>query len=516
MKITKFTIQISFILVLFWSMFLVSSGLCADEIPSARYVFFFIGDGMGLASINATEIYTSVNQGSLSEPAISKLNFTKFPILGLCTTFAADGFITDSASAGTAIATGHKTNDGVINMDPSKTVTYTTIAEMAKEKGMKVGIVSSVSIDHATPACFYAHQPSRKNYYDIACELATSNFDYFGGGGFLLPQGKEKDQPDVLDIARKNGYTVATSKDEILTLTPEMGKIIAINPSLDEEKAFLYAIDAKPDDLTLADFTRKGIELLDNPNGFFFMIEGGKIDWAAHANDAKTAIVDILAFQKAVDEAIHFAQIHPEDTLIVVTADHETGGMSIGYAGTKYSTNLHLLSFQKISYQAVEQYIEELRKTASEKEMKLADIMNFITENFGLILLTDADRNILKNQAEEGDKTAVDKLALSLTPEEIQSLSEALFLSLQDPKERPQDDQSYLHYGGYEPFSIALTRILDQKAGIGWTSYSHTGIPVPVYAQGVGQELFAGYYDNTDLFTKFTMVMGLEPVGVWK
>ncbi|NLJ48914.1 MAG: alkaline phosphatase [Candidatus Atribacteria bacterium] len=516
MKITKFTIQIVFILVLFWSMFLVSSGLCADEIPSARYVFFFIGDGMGLASINAAEIYTSVNQGSLSEPAISKLNFTKFPILGLCTTYAADGFITDSASAGTAIATGHKTNDGVINMDPTKTVTYTTLAEMAKEKGMKVGIVSSVSIDHATPACFYAHQSSRKNYYDIACELATSHFDYFGGGGFLQPQGKEKDQPDVLDIARKNGFTVVTSKDEILALTPGQEKIIAINPSLDEEKAFPYAIDAKQDDLTLADFTRKGIELLDNPNGFFFMIEGGKIDWAAHANDAKTAIADILALQKAVDEAIQFAQTHPEDTLIVITADHETGGMSIGNAGMKYSTNLHLLTFQKISYQAVEQYVEELRKTYPEGKLNLAEMMDFITENFGVTLLTDADRNILKNQAEEGDKTAVEKLALTLTPDEIQSLSEALLLSLQEPKERPQDDQSYLHYGGYEPLSITLTRILDQKAGIGWTTYSHTGIPVPVYAQGAGQELFAGYYDNTDLFTKFTMVMGLEPVGVGK
>ena len=379
---------------------------------------------------------------------------------------------------------------------------------------MKVGIVSSVSIDHATPACFYAHQPSRKNYYEIACELATSDFDYFGGGGFLQPQGKEKDQLDILEIARENGFTVVTTRDEILSLTGEQGKVIAINPSLDEEKAFPYAIDRKQDSLSLADFTRKGIELLDNPDGFFFMVEGGKIDWAAHANDAKIVITDILALQEAVNEAILFAQTHPEDTLIVITADHETGGMSIGYAGTKYSTALHRLALQKISYQAVDQYLEELRKTYPERRVQLPEIMNFITENFGLTLLSDADLEKLKKQVEEGDKTAIEKFALSLTPNEIQSLSEALLLSLQDAKERPQDNQNYLLYGGYEPLSMTLTRILDQKAGIGWTTYSHTGIPVLVYAQGVGQELFAGYYDNTDLFTKFTIVMGLEPVGV--
>ena len=300
---------------------------------------------MGLTQINSAEIYLgSTSIKASSEPA--KLNFSQFSAQGMSTTYAADSFIPDSASAGTALSTGHKTNDGVINMDPAKQVKYKSIAEMAKEKGMKVGIVSSVSIDQATPAVFYAHQPSRNNYYEIGLELANSNFNYFGGGGFLSPKGKDGKQLDVLELAQTNGYKIANTQESIKKLNAQSGKVIAISPVLDSSKALTFEVNRKGD-LSLADFTRKGIEVLDQEKGFSMMVEGGKIDWSGHANDAAATIKDTLAFQDAVDEAIQFYNKHPKDTAIIVTADHETGGMTIGFSGTKYQTFFDKISISK-------------------------------------------------------------------------------------------------------------------------------------------------------------------------
>jgi alkaline phosphatase len=147
----------------------------------AKYVFLFIGDGMAMAQISATEVYATAR--SSKDINITRLGFTRFPVSGLTTTYDAGTFITDSASAITAIATGNKTLSGVLNMDPAKQIRYKTIAEYAHEAGMKVGVVSTVTLDHATPAGFFAKVPSRSNYYDIAVQMVESGFEYFGGGG---------------------------------------------------------------------------------------------------------------------------------------------------------------------------------------------------------------------------------------------------------------------------------------------------------------------------------------------
>jgi len=154
-----------------------------------KYVFLFIGDGMALPQINAAQLFLS---SSFEDAVTPKLNMLRFPVQGMTTTYSSNSFITDSASAGTAIATGRKTNDGVISMDPTLTESYQTVAEFAKSRGMKVGIISSVSIDHATPAVFYAHEKSRNNYYSIGLQAVTSNYDLFGGGTFNRPDNKGK------------------------------------------------------------------------------------------------------------------------------------------------------------------------------------------------------------------------------------------------------------------------------------------------------------------------------------
>jgi Alkaline phosphatase len=474
----------------------------------AKYIFFFIGDGMGLVQRNAAEIYLASTREN-APPESVKLTMNSFPAQGMSTTYAADRLITGSAAAATALATGHKTNIGVISMDPSKTVNFKTMAEMAREKDMKVGIISSVSIDHATPAGFYAHQPSRNNYYEIEIDLANSNFDYFGGGGFKKPNGPKGDQPSAFEIARANGYTVVNSRAEFDRLSPGVGKVLVIDPIIDSSKALYYEIDRNDEMISLAEYTRKGIELLDNPNGFFMMVEGGKIDWACHANDAASAIIDTLAFDEAINEAVEFYKEHPGETLIVVTGDHECGGMTIGFAGTHYESFFEKIQHQQMSYIEFNKILQEYKETHTPDEAKFEDLIPLIRDSFGLIVLSDKERAQFEAEAEKSE-SAKQKLSMVLADYEIQMIKDAFQMSMMEKDIRSKDEQNYLIYGGYEPITVALTHLLNQKAGIGWTSYSHTGVPVPVSAIGVGSSNFNGYYDNTDIAKKIMFIGGLS------
>ena len=253
---------------------------------SPKYIFYFIGDGMGLSQSNAAEAYLAAISG---KNGIQKLEMNKFPYHGFYTTYASDRFITGSAAAGTALATGYKTSINTIGMDASKQKSLQTVAERARDLGYKVGIVSSVSIDHATPASFYAHQPSRNMYYNISLDLSKSNFNYFGGGGFKHPDGDgkldknnsmanfgmgvdkkiENKLTNAIEIAKERGYRLLNTKEAFNQLKKGDDKIIAIAPRLAGGKALPYAIDQTENDITLSEFTKKGIELLDNKNGFF-------------------------------------------------------------------------------------------------------------------------------------------------------------------------------------------------------------------------------------------------------
>ncbi len=288
----------------------------------AKYVFLFIGDGMAMPQITAAEAYLNAHSGT--SPGVEKLSFTQFPAQGLTTTYDAGSFITDSASAGTAIATGSKTLSGVISMDETRTKKLKTIAEYAKESGMKVGIISSVNLDHATPACFYAKEESRNNYLSINMQLANSNFDYFAGGMVRIDKTPEG-QLSAHDMMKKNGWILASSREELNALVPGDKQVYAYYNTSFTRNSLDYAIDMEAEDISLAEYTAKGIELLDNDEGFFMMVEGGKIDWACHANDAAASIHNTLAFDNAVKEAIEFYNAHPDDTIIIVTGDHETG-----------------------------------------------------------------------------------------------------------------------------------------------------------------------------------------------
>lgn len=343
--------------LLFLVLSLVVSFLNARD---AKYVFYFIGDGMGLNQINVTEMYLSEKNGRIG---ITPLTFTSFPSVGYATTYSATNSVTDSSAGGTALATGVKTYNGAIGVDVNKN-SIESIAEIAKKNGKKVGIVTSVSIDHATPASFYAHQEKRSMYYEIAKDLVKADFDFFGGSGFLKPN-KEK-APNIYSVINKAGYTIIKGKKEYNEKRDLANKIVMIQENINESKSLSYAIDRKEGDLTLPEITKSAIDFLDKKSndGFFLMVEGGKIDWANHANDGATMINEIIDFDNAIKIAFDFYKKHPKETLIVVTADHETGGLSLGTGS--YELNLKIIQNQKVSIDSLSNDITNLRKTKKE------------------------------------------------------------------------------------------------------------------------------------------------------
>ena len=474
----------------------------AEAPATPKYVFMFIGDGMSYPQIQSTSDFLGAlndadywqaepslddNQGAILDGP-EYLNFMNFPVAGSAVTYDSNSFCPDSASTATSLSTGHKTYSGTINMDETGTTAYETIAEkLAAQKGWEIGIISSVNLNHATPAAFYAHQASRNNYYEIGLELIDSGFTYFAGGGFLKPTGSEGDQEDLYALAEAAGYTVAKTQAEAEAVTD--GPVILIDEHLADGDAMAYELDRTEDMWSLADYVEKGIEVLDNDTGFFMMCEGGKIDWACHANDAASTIHDTDALADAVQVAIDFAAEHPDETLILVTGDHETGGLTIGFAGTDYDTYLDLLQNQKISYA---KFDSDYVAAYKENKTSFEDVMADVTELFGL-----------KTEGEEGDK-------LVLTDYELELLRTAYEKSVNGTETGYAAQAEYVLYGTYEPLSVTLTHIINNKSGISFTSYSHTGLPVAVLAQGVGSETFGGYYDNTDVYNKLAALLEIQ------
>ena len=468
-----------------------------------KYVFLFIGDGMSYPQIQSTSDYLGAlndedywqaqpslddNQGAiLNGPEY--LNFMNFEGVGTAVTFDSNSFAPDSASTATSIATGHKTYSGSINVDETGTVEYETIAEQLKaQKGYEIGVITSVNLNHATPAAFYAHQASRSSYYEIGLEMVESDFDYFAGGGLLDPTGSEGDQTDLYQLAQEAGYTVARTYAEADAISADTDKAIIIEENLADSDAIPYEIDRTDDMWSLADYVEKGIEVLDNDTGFFMMCEGGKIDWACHANDAGSSIHDTQALADAVQVAIDFAAEHPDETLILVTGDHETGGLTIGFAGTDYDTYLDLLENQKISYA---KFDSDYVASYKENKTPFEDVLSDIEELFGL-----------KAQGAADDK-------LVLTEYEMEQLRAAYEKSVNGTAASEYEQEEYVLYGTYEPLSVTITHIINNKSGISFTSYSHTGLPVAVLAEGVGAENFSGYYDNTQIYEKMADLLNI-------
>ena len=465
-----------------------------DGSGTPKYVFVFIGDGMSYPQIQSAAYYAGKDAAGIVDvvknsenagdsPAMKNLSFYDFPVAGSASTYDATSFAPDSASTATSIFTGYKTHSSSINVDITKKIKYRTIAEQLRDqKKWKIGVVSTVNLNHATPAATYAHQASRKSNYAIGQELVESNFDYFAGGALMEPQDKKDDKTSIYELAKSAGYKVCFTQNDANSLQ-NGDKAIVVAETLADGDAMSYDNDRKNDEWALRDYVRKGIEVLDNKKGFFMMVEGGKVDWACHANDARSSIADTLALSAAVEEAIEFYNKHPKETLIIVTADHETGGLTIGYAGTDYNLFFRTLDNQKISYAKFDSdYVSNYKKNGT----SLEEVMTDVEQLFGLKLPGSEGSN--KNGG------------LVLTDYEYSRIKTAYEKTIKNDKSRTQ--MEYDLYGTYEPLTITITHILNAKSGLGWTSNSHTGLPVPVFALGAGQDEFKGFYDNTEIYNK--------------
>ena len=457
------------------------------QAQQAKYVFYFIGDGMGTNQVLGTEMYLSELKGEIG---VTPLLFTQFPYSTVATTFSATNGVTDSAAAGTALATGSKTKNGAIGVKKDQTTEVTSVATWAKENGYRVGISTSVTIDHATPSSFYAHEGDRGSSYQIGLDLIKSGFDFYAGSDFNDPtnfkisQKEGKTYENLFDLTQKAGYTIARGYKDYQKKAKKADKMILFQTekaSNIDKGSIPYSIDRKKGDMTLAEITRAGINFLskDMSKGFFLMVEGGKIDWACHANDAATTFHEVIDFDEAIKVAYEFYEQHPDETLIVVTADHETGGLVLGNG--PYALNLQALKAQKISEGAYTSVLKGLRKKYN-NQVSWETIQESLKENFGFW-----DSIKLHKRHEEQLKAIYDKSFGN----------------------QPVDLEKNL-YQQNEPLAGAAKRILNQIALIGWTSGSHSAGYVPVFAIGAGAENFHGQMDNTDIPVKIAEAAGYK------
>ena len=470
-----------------------------------KYVFFFLGDGMSFPQIQVAEAFKAQGENSAKtmRRKSSRLNMTQMPVMGSATTFCDTRFITDSAAAATAFACGVKTSPGVLGRNSALDTSYKSIAELAKEQGRCVGIVSSVSLPHATPAGFYANVNSRESYTEIGYQASLSGFDFFGGGWFRnLSSSDNSGGVAVGDALKAAGYTIYTDKEEVLALRDQRKVICSVKTSYGSD-TMPYAIDRPEENFSLAQVTQTAIRCLEHaPAGFFIFVEGGKIDWAGHANDAATNIRETLAFDDAVGVAVHFLRTHPEETLIVVTGDHETGGLTLGFAGNHYDTAFEVLAGQKMSYERFGLLLNKYAESHPWKDMGSSnmddDMKQLIQMCFGLSW--DALSTAQHEQLEAAYDRAFGSVKMDSRPSGY-DLGGAT-------------DMDYLLYGGYNAMTMTLTHMMNREAGLAWSTFSHTGVPVPVMAMGVKSEAFTGFYDNTDIAKKLARIMGLGELPV--
>jgi len=442
-------------------------GSAALFAASPKNIILFIGDGMSTPQrMTADEFARKTGH--------PELVLNRLPCQATTRTCSADSLVTDSAAAATAIACGQKTNNGSLGVDAKGEKVF-SCATAAKESGRKVGVVTTVTINHATPGGFYAHRKSRGDGYGIGLDLLASGFDYFAGGGLDDHDYKKHGEykGDIYALAKDAGYTfIQKDRAAFDALKPGCGKVWYV--ATDDCMPFSIDKDDWKGVPTLAELTAKGIELLESEKGFFLMVEGGKIDYAGRANDAATNLRELLALDDAVRVALEFQKKHP-DTLIVTTGDHETGGMTMGFAGTGYAFFMDRLAYQKCSTAKVKDFIRQ-------NQPKTFDEMRpFIEKNIGLRF--------------DGD---VKKDPMAFTKEEKAELDKAFAQDLEAARKGLKDDERY-DAAKISRLPTTIKSIFSHKCGIGWTSGAHTALPVLTTAGGPGAERFTGFIDNTDI-----------------
>lgn len=489
-----------------------AAGCDSGEAKAPKYVFYFIGDGMGINDVQVGIDYLRLAKGLDKK----ELNLTKFPVMGALRTYCNNAFVTDSSASGTALATGYKTNYGTAGVDPEMNA-VDSVAVYAHKRGMKVGIVATVTLTEATPGAFFAHQESRGRYYPSTFDLVDSGFEYFAGGDLWDKEGKDvkltnwQDATNILSrgvescvldqdgkpqitwknaekIIQENGYTYVTTQEDFENLKPGCGKVYVSHP--DRCWGIAHRIENKKSPW-LADYVAKGIELLDNEKGFFMMVEGSFIDHGNHSNDAPCMLGELLDFDDALGTALEFYEKHPDETLIVVTADHDTGALSYGFCGhhpeyMQYATcefgtfNSRFESYQKKVAECRENHSHEVEGT-------FAEAKELLGECYGVGKRYDLHK-------EDWDRL------------------EAAF---NDSMDEDYDSKSPLNKVRYEgsknPFCYVVKKVLNARFGCEYETGGHSAAPVPVFAIGCQAASCGGFKNNCEL--PVAIARAIDPTG---
>lgn len=425
-----------------------------------RYIFYFIGDGMGMAQALGAQMYNLTVRHS-QEPLL----MMQFPVASQATTYSASSPVTDSAASGTALATGVKTKNSMLGMAPDTTA-VTSIARMLQDEGYGIALVTTVPPDDATPGAFYAHVPKRSMYYEVGCQMAETDYDFIGGSELRGLKDKKGKGTDLLDRFAANGVEIHHGLDKISSTTSR--KVLLLNPEGITGREIGYTIDSIPGAMTLPAMTEAALNHLQR-NGrdkFFMMVEGGSIDHAGHSNDGGTIIKDVLSFNQALRVAYDWYLAHPDETLIVVTADHETGGFALGNKAVGYDLHLGYLDHQKISKDRFSDWGKERQKART--PIDWTDMRDFLRTNMGF-----------------WDAVPVSEQQTA----KLQKAFEKCFINNEGTENKTL-------YNNFNEFVELVYRTMDLATGLGFTTSSHTGGLVPVYAIGVGSERFSGMNDN--------------------
>ena len=449
----------------------------STESKKPKYVFYFIGDGMSFNHILGTEHYNTEKAGSKET---LRLNFTQFDTRNFVTNYSTSNLVTDSAAAGTALASGVKTANAYIGVD-SEGNELRTLADVASELGYKVGLVTNVGINHATPSCFYGHTNDRFGFPKLVDDYIASDVAFIAGSTIMdLKSDPVDDKYEIVTTAqladriRNAGIELCLDVEQAAKIS---GKRVALVAHDKENKHIPHAIDCEEDEQhTMLNYAKAAIEYLtrESKDGFFLMVEAGKLDYAAHAQDAATTFEEVNELAKAVDLALEFAKQHPDETLIVVTSDHETGGMSLGW--DKYQIRMNKLMAQKHSMVYITQAIQKMR---AEGKRDWNDYKKVLSDNLGLwndVSLTKEEEAKLKHDFYD------------------------IFL-----KYGPMVDGLY---NRNEFLAYDAVVILNRYASIEWTSKYHTGMYTPLFVKGVGEKKFLDCRDQTDIPKTIASLMG--------
>lgn len=444
----------------------------AVNATAPKYIFYFIGDGMGVGAVSLAQTYNRIVLGN-----DSLLNMMQLPVVSMAFTHSASSPVTDSAAAGTALSTGHKTRNGMLGMN-ADTVKVTSIASILHDNGYGVELVTTVAPDDATPGSFYAHVPHRSMFYEIGCQAASSGYEFIAGANLRGLRDKEGKDTDLLKVFEDNQVSVVRGLDQLGQT--DSRRILLLGDKIMSDNELGFAIDSIEGQMTLKDMTEACLShLLANTPRFFMMVEGGSIDHSGHANDAATNAKETLNFDNALGVALDFYKAHPDETLIVVTADHETGGLILANSRLHYDIQPKYLQYVRMSKDAFSDHCKSLLR--SRMVITWEDMKSLLSERLGLyshIPVNDAENAMLR---EKFDHTF---------------------------RLRSESDVEGM-YNSFNSFAESVYDLISDVSGIGWTTHDHSGTPVPVFAIGVDSDRFAKIQDNTDIPKKILSIAEL-------